>query len=589
MKTIQMSARTERQERILEGVAIWAAFYRANIHRFAADYLHVDLKLFQIILLIFMQRCTTFVLIGYRGIGKSFITAIFCVCMAILYPGLKVCIAAGTRGQGINVLEKIMLELKPNSIELANEIDEKQTKPGGQEAKIVFKNGSVIKVVTSSDSSRGNRAHVLIVDEFRMVKKDTIETILKKFLSTPRKPGFMRKPEYKNRKEFDEPFRTVYLSSAFYADHWSFTRCKDSCRFMLDESKHNFVCGFPYQLGLAEGLLMEDAIQEQMMESDFNEISWAMEMESKFWGAKSDAFFNYDTISKCRHIEYPIYPNEIAAKLPSTAKFGRIMPKMPRERRILSADIALMASTRHKNDATAIFITQLLPTRAGRYSVNVAYTETNEGMHTEDEALRIRKLYEEYDCDLIALDTKNVGLSIYDLLARDLTDPESGEIYPALSCYNNKDLAARCSVPGAKKAIWAITGSSRFNSDCAILLREGFRSGRVRLLLPEYDADELFSSVKGYNNLSVADKTALMLPYVNTTLLVNELINLRHETNGPFIKISERTGARKDRYSSLSYNYYVALQLERELNKDSNIASEDVSDIFMYRKPKQFR
>lgn len=311
-------------------------------------------------------------------------------------------------------------------------------------------------------------------------------------------------------------------------------------------------------------------------------------MDSKWFGASADAFFNYDNISKCRRLDYPMLPDNIASKLPKAEKL-RIAPKLPGEKRVLSADIALMASTKHKNDATSIFISQLVPTRAGRYTTNIVYTENNEGMHTEDEAVRIRRLFDMYDCDFLALDTKNVGLSIYDLLARDLTDHETGEIYPALSCYNNKDLAARCTVPGARKAIWAITGSARFNSECAVLLREGLRSGRIRLLITENDAEEVLSGIRGYNALDIADQTLIQMPYVNTTLLVNELINLKHETNGQFVKISEKAGARKDRYSSLSYNYYVAVELERELNRESESAYESVSDIFMYRKPKQFR
>lgn len=311
-------------------------------------------------------------------------------------------------------------------------------------------------------------------------------------------------------------------------------------------------------------------------------------MDSLWYGASADAFFNYDNIAKCRRLEYPMLPDEIACKLPKAEKL-RIAPKQPGEKRILSADIALMATTRHKNDATSIFITQLIPTRTGRYSVNVIYTENNEGLHTEDEAVRIRKLFDLYDCDYLVLDAKNVGLSIYDLLARDLTDHDTGEIYPALSCCNSKDLAARCTVPGAPKVIWGIFGSPKFNSDCAVLLREAFRTGRIGLPIPEYAADELFGTIKGYNTLDTSEKLALQAVHINTTLLVNELINLRHETNGPYIRISERKGARKDRYSSLSYNYYVAVELERELNRESDAFTEKVSDVFMFRKPKQFR
>jgi hypothetical protein len=41
----------DKSERIMNGVSIWASFYRSNPHRFCADYLNIQLKLFQKILL----------------------------------------------------------------------------------------------------------------------------------------------------------------------------------------------------------------------------------------------------------------------------------------------------------------------------------------------------------------------------------------------------------------------------------------------------------------------------------------------------------------------------------------------------------
>lgn len=143
-------------DKLMSGVALWCGYYRSNPHRFAHDYLHLNLHTFQKILLVMMNWSSITVFIGSRGIGKTFLSAVFCVIRCILYPGTKICIASGTRGQSINLLEKIMLELKPNSPELAAEIDEKQSKINGTNAQIVFKNSSYIKVVTASDSARGN-------------------------------------------------------------------------------------------------------------------------------------------------------------------------------------------------------------------------------------------------------------------------------------------------------------------------------------------------------------------------------------------------------------------------------------------------
>ena len=398
-----------REARVLTGIAIWASYYRANPDKFAADYLHLDLRPFQKILLVLMNICANLAFIGSRGIGKTYLSAVFCVVRCILYPGTKICIASGTRGQAINVLEKILLELKPNSKELASEIDEKNSKVNGTDAKIVFKNTSVIKVVTASDSARGNRANILFIDEFRMVRKDVIDTILRKFLTLRRMPKYSELSKEERLKEYDkERNKIMYSTSAFWSDHWSYTKCLDICSSMIQDSRsgaiHNFVCGLPYQLSLFEGLLDSNTVQDEMAESDFSEIKFSMEYEAIWYGSSGDSFFDYGSIAKNRKIKYPFYPDRIAAKLGNNPKI-RIPPRTNGEVRLLSADIALMSSKKHNNDASAIFINRMLPTKSGRYISNIVYCDSAEGLHTEDQALMIRRLYEDFQCDYIVLDT----------------------------------------------------------------------------------------------------------------------------------------------------------------------------------------
>lgn len=353
---------------------------------------------------------------------------------------------------------------------------------------------------------------------------------------------------------------------------------------MLDDKRQDFVCGLPYQLSVYEGLLDAGMVEDEMVESDFSEIKFAMEYESIFWGDSDGSFFDYSSIAKNRNLRYPMLPDRLTAKLGNSQKV-RIAPKQNGEKRILSADIALMSSSKHNNDASAIFINQLLPTRSGRYSNNIVYCDTAEGLHTEDQALMIRRLYEEYSCDYIVLDCVGIGLGVYDALVRDIFDPENGETYPALSCCNNPEMAERCTVSGAEKVIWAIKGNASLNSECAVLLREGFRSGKIRLLVTEYDGETYLSELGKYNSLNPSEKLALQMPYIHTTLLINELVKLQHDESGGKVKIHEKSGMRKDRYSSLSYNYYVAAQLENRLMKRGN-QNYSVNDIFMYKAPK---
>ena len=567
--------------KIAEGAAYWASFYRENVWRFARDYLHIDLKLFQKILLTLMMKCTVFAMIACRGIGKTYLSAIYAVCRCILYPGSKVCVASGVRSQGIAVIDKIRLELVPNSRELEAEID--SIKINGTNCEIVFKNTSFIRVVTASDSSRGNRANVLLLDECRMINPDTIDAVLRKFLTQRRMPRYSELTDKEREIEYSkEKNITMYLTSAYWEDSWVYQKCRDIFRNMMND-KRQFVCGFPYQLSLVEGLLDRELIEDEMSETDFSDVKFSMEYCAEFYGSAEDAFFDFDSISKNRKIHYPMLPEKLAAKL-NNASLLRIQPKQNGEVRVLSADIALMSSRRHNNDATAIFINQMIPAKAGRYMNNIVYTESVEGLRTESQALMIRKMFDEYQCDWLVLDTSGVGLGVYDCLARDIVDPDSGEIYPALSCYNDQTMAERCTVIGAPKVIWSIKASAQFNSDCAFLLREGFRSGRVRLLTSEYDADELLSAIRGWGSLNPPEQLRIKLPYINTTLLIDELVNLQHEETGGRVKIYEKTGMRKDRYSSLAYNYYVAVQLENRLSRRSS-ASGSVSELFVIKPP----
>ena len=50
-----------------EGVKLWGSFYRANIHRFAIDYLQLPIFGFQMILLYLMNINNFFYFVASRG------------------------------------------------------------------------------------------------------------------------------------------------------------------------------------------------------------------------------------------------------------------------------------------------------------------------------------------------------------------------------------------------------------------------------------------------------------------------------------------------------------------------------------------
>lgn len=429
---------------------------------------------------------------------------------------------------------------------------------GANKAVIEFANGSWIRVVTASDSGRGARANILLVDEFRMVDLDTINTVLRRFLTAPRQPNYLNNPKYAHLLERNKEF---YMSSAWYKNSWSFEKAKAYTVNFLDDTKKYFICGLPYQVSVKEGLLSREQIEDEMSENDFDEVKWSMEMECLFFGDTEGAFFSFDDIGCRRTLQMAVYPpaliNNRTYKIPELAT---------NERRIMSVDVALMASNKHRNDASAIIINSAIPTNNNNYVSNIIYLENHEGLNTDELALVIRRLFRLYKCTDLVLDTNGSGLGVFDALIRDMVDQETGELYGALSCCNDKDMAARCKVANAPEVIWSIKANASFNNEICILLRSGFKQGKINLLVSEFEAEEILKDkIKGYAKMQPFEQLQYKMPYIQTTLLIYELTKLEHEIKGTNIKIIEKTGMRKDRYSSLAYNYWVQCQLEREI------------------------
>lgn len=566
-KTRRVTPEEQREMKnpLLEGIAVWTQFYRLNPHRFVEEYLNINLKLFQKILLYMMMVMNYFMFIASRGLGKSFLVALFCVCRCILYPKSKIVVASNTRSQANEVLLKITEEFMKNfdwgSDNLKREIQSSSI--GQNKAEIIFKNGSWIKVATASDSGRGMRANILVVDEFRLVDKATIDTVLRRFLVAPRQPLYLTKPEYSHLAERN---KEIYMSSAWWKTHWSYEKAKSYTVNLLDDTKQYFICGLPYQIAIKEGLLMKEQVEDEMSEADFDEMTFRMEMETEWLGNDGEALFKFDDISGQRKIKSPLYTFEI-----NGADKKSLPELLPNERRILSVDIALMGSSKRKNDACSLILNRAIPLN-DKYSSNIVFMNNIEDVKSDELALYIRQLYDWYNCTDLVIDTNGIGLATYDCLSRDIIDPRTGVVYPALSCRNNEEMAKRCSNPNAPKVIWSIKAFQKFNSEACLLLRSGFQQGRINLLINEYEAEEILKdNIKGYASLTAEEQLKYKMPYIHTTLLVYELVNLEFEVHGTDMKIKEQTGMRKDRYSSLSYNYWVQSQLERELLVSSNV------------------
>jgi hypothetical protein len=153
-----------KNERLMNGISDWASFYRENPHIFVEEYLGIKLKPFQKIILFCAIHYNNTMFLASRGLSKTFLTAIYCVSRAILYPGSKIIIASGVKSQAMKIISEKIPELillsKTGMIqrEIKGSI---KTNMNTDDPNVTFHNGSWLKVVPANHNARSARANVL--------------------------------------------------------------------------------------------------------------------------------------------------------------------------------------------------------------------------------------------------------------------------------------------------------------------------------------------------------------------------------------------------------------------------------------------
>lgn len=278
-----------------------------------------------------------------------------------------------------------------------------------------------------------------------------------------------------------------------------------------------------------------------------------------FFGESTSAFFSFKDVSTQRKVGLPVYPKPYY-KLLGDPKI-KYITKKPGEIRLLGIDVATQGGS--KNDATAISLLQMIPSSYG-YSRIVSYMETLDGGHGQTQAIRIRQLYDDLDCDFVIIDTNGSSLVVGEELSQDQFDSERNIMYEAWSYINDEQMAARVNVPDAPKILYSVKANAQFNSDAAVYLRDCMRRGKLKFLIDEADGKEWLNNSKYYQSLAVEDQVIFEAPFYQISAFVNEIVNLDYTLLNDKIKVKERSGARKDRYSSILYANYIAGEIERE-------------------------
>ena len=161
-------------------------FYRENPVEAAKDLLGFDLVWFQRIILEEMWFKSFVCLDISRGLGKSFLIALFSVLKAMMYPDMNIGILTPVYRQvKLYIFEEIKKWHK-RSVFFKRSIEGGKIHAANDSCRIVFKNGSFIEglpVGHDGAGIRGRRYHIVLADEYAQHDESVLKLVIRPMLN----------------------------------------------------------------------------------------------------------------------------------------------------------------------------------------------------------------------------------------------------------------------------------------------------------------------------------------------------------------------------------------------------------------------
>ena len=300
-------------------------------------------------------------------------------------------------------------------------------------------------------------------------------------------------------------------------------------------------------------------------------------------GESNDSLFKYDQFHVMQDIENAFMPRtkeEFLANEKNNYHYDD-----DNHIRYISCDIAL--SSGEQNDNTVIILGYL---DTNTYEKYVEYIVSFNGVNSIEQVATIKRLFYEYRASYCVIDTKGVGLTLFDVLTVETLDNEYGQIYKSWTVSRDNELnissdtviadkIQRTLDGNAEEVVIAVTGTSEINSNMHLSMQKTLRDKKIHFLLDDYEKEYKQSSDEKWLKMFSEDRARIMLPFVETRLMINESVSLTTEYRNGVIKVSEKKSAYKDRYMALTmFNYFGEKLIAKYVKEESNYTDFNIDE-----------
>lgn len=487
-----------------------------------------------------------------RAYSKSFLSVMALMVRAILYPRANLFVTSGGKEQAAGILKDKVNEICTLIPALDREIDRRRGKTleGKDYCKYVFRNGSTLDNIAARESSRGKRRHGGLVEECVGVDDQILREVIIPVMAIPRRcmDGSTQETETLNKSQ-------VFVTTAGYKGTYPYERLIGFLVRMVTQPERCVVIGGTWRLPVEVGLQSKTFIKDQKDEGTFNEASFEREYESRWTGDVEDAFFNSDMFNRNRILKQPEY--EASGRSSKNQYY------------IISVDVG------RKGCDTVCCIFKVSPQPQGPSLKSLVNIEIISNEHFGDQALELKKLYYKYNARRIVIDGNGLGIGLIDYMVKPSIDPETNDVLPDFGVYGGtQDDAAdeykkyRTS-DCEQDAIYIIKANAPINTEAHANAQVNLSSGKVKMLIDERDAKIKLLGTKVGQNMKPEERSIYLKPFTLTSILKEEMMNLREENEGTNIILKQANkGIKKDKFSAFEYGlYYIKVEEDNKKRK----------------------
>ena len=480
-----------------------------------------------------------------RAYSKSFLSVMVLMCRCILYPRSKLFVTSGGKEQAAGIIKEKVDEICNLVPAFNRELDLRpgKTRQSKDYCIFMFKNGSYFDNIAARESSRGKRRHGGLVEECVGVDGTILSEVIIPTMNVSRlcMDGTMQPEETLNKSQ-------IFVTTAGWKGTFAYDKLIQFLVWMVTEPEKAIIMGGTWRIPVLMKLLDKTFLQDLKKDGTYNEASFSREYESKWSGTVEDAFFNGEAFDRNRQLQKP--ENEHSGRSSNQAFY------------VLSADVG------RKGCDTVVCVFKVSPQAMGgafKSLVNI-YTFSDE--HFEDQAIKLKKLFYKYKAKRLVIDANGLGIGLVDYMVKSQIDPDTNDSFPDFGVYNDDEGYYKKYKTNMteQEAMYLLKANAPINTEAHANAQTQLSSGKVKFLIDERVAKQKLMGTKVGQNMKPEERADYLKPFTLTSILKEEMMNLREENEGVNIILKQANrGIRKDKFSAFEYGlYYIKFEEENK-------------------------